>query len=106
MDSMKTSPTTKIWKKMGTNFKQMKMIYMWEMVLIGYVKNHERNISLFNGKFKTAQRACGVGKLVGNKGGLQLYFNYNEKYYNFIGCHLFHGQNNRVKRDEMIEELI
>ena len=47
-----------------------------------------------------------MGKVVGNKGGLQMYFKYNDKYYNFIGCHLVHGQDNRIKRDEMIEELI
>lgn len=47
-----------------------------------------------------------MGKVVGNKGGVQMYFRYNDKYYNFIGCHLIHGQDNRLKRDEMIEELI
>lgn len=26
--------------------------------------------------------------------------------YNIIGCHLVHGQHNRVKRDEMMEEVI
>jgi hypothetical protein len=87
-------------------FMELKSIYMWEMLLIGFAKNTNENMKLFNGKITTAQRACGVGKVVGNKGGLQMYFRYNDKYYNFIGCHLVHGQDNRIKRDEMIEELI
>lgn len=79
---------------------------MWEMVLIGFAQSTNGKMSPFNGKITAAQRACGVGKVVGNKGGLQMYFRYNDKYYNFIGCHLLHGQDNRIKRDEMIEELI
>jgi len=69
----------------------MNMVYMWEMILIGYYKNHDRCISLFNGKIKTNHKGLGVGKMIGNKGGVQLYFNYNDKYYNFIGCHLSPG---------------
>ena len=35
-----------------------------------------------------------------------MHFNYNDKYFNFIGTHLVHGQDNRIKRDEMAEEII
>jgi hypothetical protein len=77
---------------------------MWEMLLIGFAQNNSK--MNFNGKITTAQRACGVGKVVGNKGGLQMYFRYNDRYYNFIGCHLVHGQDNRMKRDDMMEELM
>lgn len=87
----------------SNSFQEFKSIYMWEMVLIGFVHNEKMH---FNGTIKTAQRACGMGKMLGNKGGLQMYFNYRDKHYNFIGCHLVHGQDNRIKRDEMIEELI
>ena len=51
-------------------FMELKSIYMWEMLLIGFAKNTNENMKLFNGKITTAQRACGVGKVVGNKGGL------------------------------------
>jgi hypothetical protein len=69
-------------------FALLKSIYMWEMLLIGF---HHRKMNHLNGRVTTAQRACGVGKVVGNKGGLQMYFKWNDKYYNFIGCHLLHG---------------
>ena len=35
-----------------------------------------------------------------------MHFNLGGKYFNFIGCHLVHGQFNRMKRDDMMEEII
>ena len=35
-----------------------------------------------------------------------MHFKLSEMHFNFIACHLLHGQNNRVKRDEMMESLI
>ena len=60
------------------------------MCLVAYIKTEKfgsiRSIPHTNTK------ACGVGKLIGNKGGIQIHFNYGGKYFNFIGCHLLHGQ--------------
>ena len=44
--------------------------------------------------------------MIGNKGGIQIYFSMNGLHYNFIGVHLIHGQDRRVERDEMMEELL
>ena len=71
------------------NFQNMNSIYMWELQMVAYIKFSK--IYMINGKIHTAQKACGIGNLVGNKGGIQMYFNLNDKTYNFMGCHLRHG---------------
>ena len=35
-------------------FMELKSIYMWEMLLIGFAKNTNENMKLFNGKITTA----------------------------------------------------
>lgn len=85
------------------NFKKLNDTHMWEMFIIAYTK--KQNIKLINGKVSTNTKACGVGKMFGNKGGIQIYFNYADMNFNFTGCHLLHGQDNRIKRDEMMEEI-
>lgn len=61
---------------------------------------------MIKGKIYTSHKACGVGNIIGNKGAVQMYFNLNDRTYNIFGCHLLHGQNNRIKRDEMMADLI
>jgi hypothetical protein len=61
---------------------------------------------MIKGKIYTASKACGVGNLIGNKGAVQMYFNLNDRTYSIYGCHLLHGQNNSIKRDEMMADLI
>jgi hypothetical protein len=84
-------------------FKRLSDTSMWEMFIIAYIKR--QNSYLINGKVTTNTKACGVGKMFGNKGAIQMYFNYNDFNFNFTGCHLLHGQDNRIKRDEMMEEI-
>lgn len=79
------------------------------MFLVGYVS--EKKIRNIEGKVSLHTKACGFGKDLGigigkNKGGMQLSFQYNDKFFNFIGCHLVHGQDTRVGRDLMMEEII
>lgn len=81
----------------------MNETHMWEMFILGYAKRS--NVKLIHGKVHTNTKACGVGKMFGNKGGIQLYFNYADFFFNFIGCHLVHGQDNRLKRDDMMEDI-
>lgn len=50
-------------------------------------------------------KACGLGNYLGNKGAVHISFNYQERVFSFIGCHLLHGQDNRLKRDEMMEDI-
>ena len=80
------------------------MVSQYEMFMVAYVKNSK--IHLINGGVNSAYKGCGVGKFFGNKGGIQLHFNLGGKHFNFIGCHLVHGQFNRLKRDDMMEEII
>ena len=77
---------------------------MYELHLVAYLKVNK--ITMINGKIHTAQKACGVGGIIGNKGGIQMHFNLNDKTYNFIGVHLLHGQNNREGRDEMMATIL
>ena len=79
----------------------------WEMFIVGYV--NEKKVANLGGKISVNTRACGVGKEFGlgkNKGGMQIYFHYNERTFNFIGGHLVHGQDNRLARDDMMEEIV
>ena len=88
----------------ANSFSFMSKINMWEITMVAYIKSNK--IQLINGKVYTAQKACGVGNLIGNKGAIQMQFCIKDRSYNFFGCHLLHGQNNRVKRDEMMEDLV
>lgn len=90
---------------MATNgFTNIGNISMWELQLITFIKNSKKQ--MIKGKIYTSHKACGVGNIIGNKGAVQMHFNLNDRSYNIFGCHLLHGQNNRVKRDEMMEEII
>ena len=62
---------------------------MHEIFIVGYAKNSEK--WLFGGLVATATKACGLGNVIGNKGAVQMYFNYDDKYFNFIATHLLHG---------------
>ena len=78
----------------------------WEMSMVGYV--HESKAIKINA-ICTANRPCGIGKEFGlgkNKGGMQVFFQYADRCFNFIGCHLVHGAYNRIARDEMMEEIL
>jgi|APSaa5957512535_1039671.scaffolds.fasta_scaffold189427_1 hypothetical protein len=88
----------------NNGFKQMKMVYMLEMFVIAFIKKSKQD--MLNGVIQTQSLPCGkdVGGIIriGNKGGLQMHFKLNEMHFNFIACHLLHGQHNREKRDEMM----
>lgn len=71
------------------NFKKMNETHMWEMLIVAY--SQKQKIKLINGKVTTNTKACGVGKMFGNKGGIHIYFTYNDMHFNFTGCHLLHG---------------
>jgi hypothetical protein len=44
--------------------------------------------------------------MVGNKGGIAYSFVFRDKLFNVIGCHLKHGQDKSIKRDEMMSALV
>tara|TARA_B110000285_G_scaffold188529_1_gene214746 strand:+ start:3118 stop:3360 length:243 start_codon:yes stop_codon:yes gene_type:complete len=75
-------------------FKQMKMIQMYEMFIISFIKKSKQG--MLKGVVKTDYKACGkdiigTGIKFGNKGGLHMHFKLNDKHFNFIACHLQHG---------------
>lgn len=82
----------------------MNTVVLWEMVLIAFVKG--KKLGLMNSKVATNSKACGTAGIMGNKGGMQIHFKFCNYYFNFIGCHLVHGQDKRVNRDEMMEDII
>lgn len=59
-----------------------------------------------NGKIVTNTKPLGFAKVFGNKGGMQIYYTCNDFSFNVFGLHLLHGQENRVKRDIMMEDLV
>lgn len=86
------------------DIKQLNNTHMFEMCLIVYAKKH--HLKFMNGKVETNTKALGFAKVFGNKGGMQIYFTWNEFHFNIFGLHLLHGQDNRVKRDIMMEDIV
>jgi hypothetical protein len=78
-------------------FQCVKMTYMWEMFITLYIKKDE---------VKTGIKRCGFGNMVGNKGGMNITIKFAGRVMTFIGCHLVHGQANRFKRDQMMEDIM
>ena len=90
------------------NFKKMSSTYMYEIFIVAFIIKSK--MSLISGKITTNFVACGALKGLpvkfGNKGGLQINFTLNGMTYNIIGVHLIHKQDNRIKRDEMMGDII
>jgi hypothetical protein len=85
-------------------FSCLNKSYQWEMCIICYVSNDKMKNINPNDNI-TSYKACGLGNYFGNKGAVHISFSYQERLFSFIGCHLLHGQDNRVKRDEMMEDI-
>ena len=73
-------------------------ISMWEMWLVCYIRSDLKQEVT---KIRSASIAKGVGKMIGNKGGVCQSFMVKNRLFNFIATHLKHGQNKQDKRDEM-----
>ena len=73
-------------------------ISMWEMWLVCYIRSDLKHEVT---KIRNGSIAKGVGKMIGNKGGVAQSFMLKNRMFNFIAVHLKHGQNKSDKRDEM-----
>ena len=78
-------------------------ISMWEMWLVCYIRSDMKHDVT---KIRSGSIAKGVGKMIGNKGGVAQSFMVKNRLFNFIAVHLKHGQNKSEKRDEMASQLI
>ena len=87
-------------------FRLMTTQYMYEIVVAAFI--HKSKHHLISGPITTSTKACGgIGAIkFGNKGGVQMNFTVNGRTYNILGCHLVHGQDNRIKRDEMMADVL
>ena len=71
-----------------SGFSQVGNIGMWELGLTAYVRSDEMK---YVTNIKTNSVACGVLNIVGNKGGVQMMFNFYGHSFNLIDCHLHPG---------------
>lgn len=63
-------------------------ISMWEMWLVCFVKKElKQDVT----KIRSGSVAKGVGKMIGNKGGVAQTFMVQNRLFNFIAVHLKHG---------------
>lgn len=76
---------------------------MWEMLIIIFVKKELiREVSYV----KKESIAKGKLNLIGNKGSVAYSFVLRGRIFNFMGCHLRHGQKKFELRNKMASELI
>ena len=78
-------------------------VCMWQMWLVCFIKNkHRPHLT----KVKSSKIAKGLGKMIGNKGGVSQSFMLYNRMFSFVAVHLKHGQNKVKERNEMSGELI
>ena len=76
---------------------------MWEMFIVIFVKKELRK-EIFN--VKKQDIAQGQYGLVGNKGCVAYSFQLRDRIFNFISCHLKHGEENLEKRNKQSSEIV
>jgi len=86
----------------NSGFSQLGNIGMWELCLTAYVKASE---SKYVSNVKTNSVACGVLNMIGNKGGVQLMFNFYGHSFNLIDCHLHPGAFAMAQRLAMFQKI-
>jgi phosphatidylinositol-3,4,5-trisphosphate 5-phosphatase 2 len=76
---------------------------MWEMFIVVFVhKNEAHFVTNVQGKYY----ATGVMNYVGNKGGLLLQFNFFERTFSVINCHLPSGVDKAEKRMDHLANIL
>ena len=86
--------------------QQNGLVFMYQMFMIGFVK---KPLMADVTKVTASYLAKGKNLLVasvGNKGGLGYSFNFRNRIFNFIGCHLQHKMDKQAKRNQMSRDLI
>ena len=76
---------------------------MWEMFIVVFVKEKLRNEITY---VKKESIAKGKLNLIGNKGTVAYSFVLRDRIFNFMGCHLRHGQKKFELRNKMASEVI
>lgn len=76
---------------------------MFEMYIMVYVR---RELATDISAVRSAHIEKGLWGMVGNKGAVAYSFKLKNRQFNFIACHLRHGQDKQAERDAMASELI
>jgi hypothetical protein len=76
---------------------------MWEIMLLVFAKQEHVN-NIREPEIRTYRN--GLFGMVGNKGGIQFNFIFKNHNFNFVTCHLRHGQNAVEQRNAMMSDLI
>jgi len=76
---------------------------MWEIMLLAFVRL-EHASSVRDPEIRTYRN--GLFGMIGNKGGIQLNFTFRNYNFNFVTCHLRHGQNAVELRNAMMSDLV
>jgi len=80
-------------------FLPFKEIALWEMFLIGFVRiDKAKFLKNPDAKYK----ATGIGGILGNKGGMNITFEYMGTIFSVLNCHLVHSAKNFIKRNAML----
>lgn len=83
--------------------KASQMTWMHEMYLTIFIR---RELATDVSKVNQTFLARGFGGFVGNKGGIAYSLKIKNRLFNFIACHLRHGQDKVLERNKMAQELI
>lgn len=76
--------------------KDCNSVAMFEMFLIAFIR---RELATDVSKVKQTTLEKGWMNIVGNKGGVAYSFQLKNRLFNFIACHLRHGQSKEAERD-------
>ena len=84
----------------GFDLIEKEFVTLWEMWLACFVKRkHKSDIT----KVSSGKIRKGLGKMIGNKGGVAQSFMVKNRLFSFIAVHLKHGQKNQELRNEMAQ---
>ena len=104
------SPLDEFWvdatsEALGDGWNVVSMATLGEMRLLVFARS--AIVSAIS-EIETAQEACGIGGVVGNKGGLVVKFKVNNTSLCFISCHLaaHEGEKKATKRNDNIREVL
>lgn len=85
------------------DFVQIAHSAMWEIMMVVFVKSeHAANIR--DPEIRSYRN--GLFGMVGNKGGIQFNCVFKNHLFNFMTCHLRHGQNAAEQRNEMMSHFV
>lgn len=89
---------------LGNDFHEVGYVDMWEMFLIVFVKRTD--LPFLSGRPVVNYKTLGIMGVIGNKGGMMVFFELYGKLFNFINCHLTSGAGKADERKDMISTIL